>query len=64
MNTKPYLTLSGVIFTLVALGHLLRAVNGWMFRVGDYDVPQAASWVAVIVAGSLAAQAFRLLRSG
>jgi len=64
MNQRPYLTISGAIFALVAVGHLSRAVSGWASRVADYDVPRAASWLAAIVAGALAAWALRLVRAG
>ena len=39
MTAKGYATLSGIIFLLVALAHLLRVVVPWEFRVGSWDVP-------------------------
>ena len=36
--------ISGTIFGLVALLHLLRAVNQWPFQLGPWFLPQWASW--------------------
>ena len=60
MNQKPYLLLSAVIFGLVGIMHLLRAVNGWAFQVGTWSVPVAGSWVAAVVALGLCITGFRL----
>jgi hypothetical protein len=34
MNTRPYLLISGVVFLLVALLHLVRVLNGWELQYG------------------------------
>lgn len=60
MTVKTYCTVSGVLFSLVALAHLARVIYGIPAQVGDYSVPMAISWVAFIVPGALAAWAFRL----
>ncbi len=60
MNHKPYLLLSAVIFSLVGVMHLLRAINGWAFQIGDWSAPVGVSWVAGAVAVFLAIWGFRL----
>src|SRR5262249_47692669 len=44
---------TGVIFAVVALAHLLRIVMGWPVVVGDWAVPMWVSWVGFVVAGGL-----------
>lgn len=46
-NARTYVVISGVIFGLVAVIHLLRAVNGWTFELGPVSVPVGAvlAWV-------------------
>lgn len=63
MNHKRYCIISGVLFSLVALAHLLRIVYSVSLQVDDYVVPMFASWIAVIVPGALATWAFRLGRT-
>ena len=60
MCQKTFLLTAGVVFLLIALGHLLRVVLGATFIVKDVAVPIWASAVAVVIAGYLAFQGFRL----
>jgi hypothetical protein len=54
-----YPLVSGVIFGLVALLQALRAIADWSVQIGPINVPVWFSWVAAVVAGSLAIWAFR-----
>ncbi len=56
---KTYLITSAVVFGLVAIIHLLRALNGWQFVVGPYEIPVSASWIGFLVTGALCAWAIR-----
>jgi hypothetical protein len=60
MNSKPYLLVSGVVFSLVALLHLIRVLNGWPMELGDYAIPAWVSICGTIGPGILAVWAFRL----
>ena len=60
-NARTYVVISAVIFGLVAVIHLLRAVNGWNFEVGPVSVPVGASWLGFAVTASLCAWAIRLV---
>jgi len=62
MGHKNYCTVSGVLFTLVALAHLLRIVNGMSIQVDEYAVPMFVSWMGLAVPASLAVWAFRIRR--
>ena len=53
-----YVVVSGVIFGLMALAQLLRAVNRVAVQVGGVEIQLWVSWIAVVVAGSMCAWAF------
>jgi len=63
MAYRQYCVLSGVLFALVALAHLLRIVNNVPILVDEYTVPMAFSWFGLVVPGALALWAFRLAGS-
>lgn len=56
--TSKYAVVSGVIFGFIALAQLLRALNQVPIHVGAVEIPVGASWVAVVLAGSMCAWAF------
>ena len=62
MSSKPYFFISGTIFGMVALAHLLRVVSQVQVHVGDWAFPMWLSWGGFAVAGALWAWAFWLLR--
>jgi hypothetical protein len=62
MNQKAFSLTAGVVFLLIALGHVLRIVLGWSFMVQDFSVPMWASWIAVVIIGYLAYEGLRLAR--
>ena len=43
-----------ILFTLVAIGHLLRLIGGFPMSVGDWGVPQWFSVFGVVVPGLVA----------
>jgi hypothetical protein len=53
-----YVVVSGVIFGLMALAQLIRAVKQVPVQIGSMEIPVWVSWVAVVVAGSLCTWAF------
>lgn len=53
-----YTIISGIIFGVVAIAHVVRAVNQWAIQVGPYGVPVWISWAGVVVAGGLCIWAF------
>jgi len=62
MNYKRYCLASGTLFSLVALAHLVRALNAWPLQVGGFAIPMWISWAAIVVTGTLALFAFRIVR--
>jgi hypothetical protein len=63
MGHKEYCVVSGVLFSLVALAHLLRIILAMPVQVDEFDVPMLVSWVGLVVPSGLAFWAFRLSRS-
>ena len=60
MSKKNYLLISAIIFSLVALGHLVRLFTHWSFQIGTMTVPLWGSWLAVLIGATLSIWAFRL----
>jgi len=55
MTAKSYSRLAALIFAVVAVLQVIRAVSGWPVTVGaTTSIPLWASWVACIIAGVLA----------
>ena len=63
MNMKTYLAISGTLFALVAVLHLVRVLVGWDLVIDGWLVPMWASLLGVLVPGFLAVSAMRLVRS-
>lgn len=63
MGHKKYCLVSGILFSLIALAHLLRIVFGLPVMVAEFDVPMSVSWVGLVVPTGLAYWAFRISRS-
>ena len=62
MSQRTFSLIAGVVFGLIALGHVLRIVFGWSLAVQDFPVPMWASWIAALIMGYLAYEGFRLAR--
>lgn len=58
---KSYLGISGAIFGIVAILHVLRLWLDWPAQIGTWIVPSWVSWIALALAGGLCVWAFRLL---
>ena len=60
MGNKTYLAISGGIFGLVAVGHILRVIFNWSFAIGGWNAPISASWLALFVAAAMCGWAISL----
>jgi hypothetical protein len=64
MSAKDYSRLAAIIFAIVALLQLVRAVSGWPITIGaTTSIPLWASWVACVVAAVLAWFGFNASRT-
>ncbi len=53
MNAVTFSRVAGAFFTFVALVHLYRLVQPFPIEIGSMSLPQAASWLGVVVPGVL-----------
>lgn len=61
-NTRNYLLISATVFAIVALAHLIRAIEAWPIVFASWPVPVAASWLAAAATATLSLWALSLLR--
>jgi hypothetical protein len=54
MTAKTFASIAAVIFTIIALLQLTRAVSGWDVTIDATVIPMWASWLAGLVAATLA----------
>jgi hypothetical protein len=62
MKTKAYLIVSTVIFTIVALMHLIRLTLGWSVQLGMTSVPLWVSLLALVISAGVAIWGMSLVR--
>jgi hypothetical protein len=62
LDQKMFAKVSGVIFLLIALLHLVRVLSAGPVYLAGWVVPMWPSWIALIVAGYLAYNGFRLAK--
>jgi len=62
MTMRAYLLLTTVLFTIIALVHLLRFAFGWTAVVGTWTVPLFVSLIAVVICVLLAFWGMNLMR--
>jgi hypothetical protein len=62
MTQKAYFRGTGLMFLLIAVAQVLRLIFGWGTVIGGWAVPQWLSVIALINAGYLAYEGFRLGR--
>jgi hypothetical protein len=62
MTQKAFLLTAGVVFTVIALAHLLRILLGVAVVVNDIPIRMWASGIAVVISGYLGYEGFRLAR--
>ena len=48
-----YRLVSGIVFGVVAIIQIVRAVNEWPVQIAPFAVPVWLSWIALVVAGAL-----------
>ncbi len=59
---SQYTLVSGIVFGIVSLIQLIRAIEDWPVQIGPIAVPVWFSWIAFVVAGGLCVWAFRSAR--
>lgn len=59
MKTQTYCRVSATLFTVVALAHATRLINGWSLEVESVAIPMWVSMLGVLGPGALATFGFR-----
>ena len=59
---RAYVRISGVVFGVITLLHILRLLLHWSAQIADWAVPTWVSWIAILGAAALCTWAFRLVR--
>jgi hypothetical protein len=54
MDARSYSRLAAIIFAIIAILQLVRALSGWELTLNGSAIPLWASWLAAVVAGALA----------
>lgn len=62
MRQRTFQVTAGVVFLLIAVGHLLRVFLGGTLVVMGVAIPMWPSILAVVVMGYLSFESFRLVR--
>jgi len=62
MGERAFDWTAGIVFLLIAIGHVARVIFRVPFVVYDIQIPMWASLVAAIVMGVLAYEGFHLAR--
>jgi hypothetical protein len=60
---KPFTAIAVVIFTLMAIVHLIRLFAGWEVVVGGFVIPLWWSALGLVIAGGLALMVWREART-
>jgi len=60
MNQRVFNQVSGIIFAIVVVVHLVRLYMGWPVVIGTWAAPTWLSWVGCVVGGTLAYSGLRL----
>ena len=58
---RSYFQISGAVFAIVALAHVVRVLLQWPAQLAGWTVPMWVSGVAALMTGVLAIWAFRLV---
>lgn len=62
MSEKAFALTVGIVFLLIALGHLIRVLSGAQFVVSEISIPVWPSLVAILVTGFLSYEGFHFAR--
>lgn len=60
MSQETFSIISGVLFSIFALLHIVRLFVGWHVMIGDLTTPMGVSWVALVVFAYLGYSGLRL----
>ena len=60
MKQKTFNLVTGIIFAIIAVLHLIRSILGWSANIGGVEISTGVSVIAFLVATFVAYSAFNL----
>ena len=57
-----YITITTLIFVLVAVAHAWRIYHRWPVQIGTHSISMTVSWIGLFLSGLLAIWGFSLFR--
>ena len=64
MGQRTFNLVTGIIFAIVSVGHILRLYLGWPVIIGIWEAPSWLSVVGCLVGGALSYSGLRLYSNG
>ena len=61
-SNRPFTLIAAIIFLLMAVVHVYRLMTHFQVIIGSHVIPQAVSWIAILVTGGLSWMLFREAR--
>ena len=52
-RSRPFTWIASAIFALLAIVHIVRLFTHFRVVIGSHEIPETASYVAILVAGVL-----------
>jgi hypothetical protein len=62
MTLRNFTLLATVIFAIMSVLQLIRAISGWPITIGTAEIPLWLSWIAFVILGGLAVLGFTSAR--
>jgi len=62
MKSKQVAKISAIVFLVIAIMQIIRVVLGWPAIIADFQVPIFVSLIAIVVAGYLAYENWKMAR--
>jgi hypothetical protein len=59
MTRRPFTMIAAILFALAALLHIYRLFTHFRIVAGSHEIPESASYAAIVVAAALAYGLFR-----
>ena len=64
VTLRSYTFLTGMLFAIIALAHLVRLYYGWEILIDGDSVDSWVSWVFIVVCALIAWEAMKLSKGG
>ena len=63
MTQRSFSLITSILFSLIALLHAVRLLQGWQVTIGSAVLPLWVSWIGLAISGFLAYEGFLLSKT-